>query len=258
MGNISKTSLTEMGASPVGSEATGTLTLERDQKPVADRASAQAPARDPVLGRIHETVISVRNQHRYGELYADFLKARKKVFIDLKAWALPQVDGMEFDQYDTPQSCAVVVHEYGRVLAGVRLLPTTARCGCYSYMLRDAQLGLLQDIPEYVLYDRAPVAPHIIEATRLFIAHDVSAERRLLVQLRLMDAMANAARSRGASFVIGIVPSVFQRWMTRLGYSAVPMGPKLDITGDKTQAAIMNCNKIGGSDTVEKLLGHSG
>lgn len=100
------------------------------------------PAVPAVSGRIEETVISVGNQHRYGQLFIDNLKARKTVFIDQKSWDLPHTEGMEFDQYDTPQSRSVVIHEYGRVLAGVRLLPTTARCGCYSYMLRDAQLGV--------------------------------------------------------------------------------------------------------------------
>ena len=176
--------------------------------------------------RIMATTLSVANQHRFGELYVDFLRARKRVFIDHKKWDLPNTDGMEFDQYDTPQSSAVVVHEFGRVLAGVRLLPTTAYCGCYTYMLKDAQRGLLQDIPETVLYQEAPVAPHVIEATRLFITPDVSAERRMLVQTKLMQAMASSA--------------IFQRWMTRLGFSAVPMGPKLNISGDNTQAAIMN------------------
>ena len=186
--------------------------------------------------RIMATTLSVANQHRFGELYVDFLRARKRVFIDHKKWDLPNTDGMEFDQYDTPQSSAVVVHEFGRVLAGVRLLPTTAYCGCYTYMLKDAQRGLLQDIPETVLYQEAPVAPHVIEATRLFITPDVSAERRMLVQTKLMQAMASSANAQGAKFVIGIVPAIFQRWMTRLGFSAVPMGPKLNISGDNTQA----------------------
>ncbi len=202
-------------------------------------------------GRITATTISVTNQHRFGELYVDFLRARKRVFIDHKHWDLPQTDGMEFDQYDTPQSSAVVVHEFGRVLAGVRLLPTTAYCGCYTYMLKDAQRGLLQDIPQSVLYEEAPVAPHVIEATRLFITPDVTAERRMIVQMQLMQAMASSANAQGAKFVIGIVPAIFQRWMTRLGFSAVPMGPKLNIDGDNTQAAIMNVSSAVAWDQIK-------
>lgn len=190
--------------------------------------------------RLSCTILSVSNAHRYGELYQDFLKARKTVFIDQKSWSLPHSDGMEFDQYDTPQSRGVVIHEFGRVLGGVRLLPTTAVCGCYSYMLRDAQRGLLDDIPPYVLYEQAPVAPHIWEATRLFIARDVPQERRLAIQTRLMLEMARASREEGATHVIGIVPAIFQRWLGRLGIGALPLGPKLSIGGDNTQAAVLH------------------
>jgi len=190
--------------------------------------------------RLSATVLSVQNQHRHGELFGDLLKARKKVFIDMKGWSLPHTDEMEFDQYDTPQSRSVVIHEFGQVLGGVRLLPTTARCGCYSYMIRDAQLGLIDDIPQHLLYERAPVAPHIWEATRLFVSQNIPTEQRLALQTRLMLEMANAARIEGASHVIGIVPTIFQRWLSRIGIGALPLGPKLDINGDKTQAAVMH------------------
>ena len=208
-----------------------------DTKRVGEQKAVQS--RPTFAARIEETVVCVENQHRYGQLYADLLRARKTVFIDQKAWDLPQADGMEFDQYDTPQSRSVVIHEYGRVLAGVRLLPTTAQCGCYSYMLRDAQRGLLPNIPEYILYEPAPVATHVWEATRLFVTKNEPAERRLVIQAKLIKAMANAATQQGATHVIGIVPAAFQRWMNRLGLSALPVGPKLNISGDHTQAAVM-------------------
>jgi len=204
--------------------------------------------------RMRTTVLSISTQHHYGELYTEFLKARKRVFIDDKHWDLPHVDGMEFDQYDTPQSRAVVVHEFGEVLAGIRLAPTTARCGCYSYMLRDAQRGLLEGIPPYILYEKAPVARHIWEATRLFVSPDVEAERRALVQTLLLTEMARAAVAEGATHVIGIVPAVFKRWMARLGMGALPLGPKMDIDGDKVQAAVMHVAAVAGQSRLRATV----
>ena len=192
-----------------------------------------------VAGRVQETVLCTANQHLFGPLYTDLLRARKSVFIDQKLWDLPNSGGMEFDQYDTPVSRSVVIHEYGRILGGVRLLPTTAQCGCYSYMLRDAQRELLPNIPEYVLYETAPVKVNVWEATRLFVSQNEPAERRAILQTKLITAMANAARDQGATHVIGIVPAVFRRWMNRLGLDAVPLGPKLHIDNDSTQAAVM-------------------
>lgn len=205
-------------------------------------------------GRLRATVLSAQNAHMHGELYGDFLKARKRVFIDEKSWDLPQTDGMEFDQYDTPQSRSIVLHEYGEVVAGIRILPTKARCGCYSYMLRDAQLGILDDIPQYILYEQAPVANHIWEATRLFISSDIPAKRRLMVQSRLITEMAIAAVNEGATHVIGIVPYVFKRWLERLGMSALPIGPKIDFDGDLSQAAIMHAAAIGSNEASNSMM----
>lgn len=232
----------------------GEAAVTHEKPKITFRKTAEPDGRH-VIGRqstLEATVLSVRNSHRHGELYVEFLKARKRTFIDLKGWSLPHVDGMEFDQYDTPQSHSIVIHEFGKVLGGVRLLPTTARCGCYSYMLRDAQLGLLKDIPDHLLYEKAPVSAHIWEATRLFITQEATTARRLAIQTKLMTEMANAARELGASHVIGIVPAVFQRWLGRLGIGALPLGPKQNITGDMTQAAVLHV--AAGVDSIDPAV----
>ena len=78
------------------------------------------------------TTLSFENMHNHGELFANMLRARHQTFIVQNRWDLPEANGMEFDQYDTPASRWVAVHEFGHVLAGVRLTPTTARCGIRS------------------------------------------------------------------------------------------------------------------------------
>jgi acyl homoserine lactone synthase len=201
-------------------------------------------------GRIRATVLCVANAHLYGELYGDFLRARKQVFIDTKSWDLPQVEGMEFDQYDTPQSKSIVLHEYGEILAGIRIMPTRARCGCYSYMLRDAQLGVIDTIPQHVLFEQAPVADYVWEATRLFISPNVPAKRRTLIQSRLMLEMAAATVKEGATHVVGIVPYVFVRWLERLGLGALPIGPKITYGADTSQAAMIHVAAVGATGYV--------
>lgn len=190
--------------------------------------------------RVRATALSFTNMHEYGDLLVNYLRARHAVFIDRLNWRLPQTEGMEFDQYDTPLCRWVVIHEYGEILGGVRLLPTTARIGMYSYMLRDAQNGLLDDIPSDVLFFKAPVEARVWEASRLFIAETVPAERRAAVQSVLMQQMSATGRTLGASHVIGIVPWVWSRWLRRLGLGAVPVGPRFDIDGTRSQAALFN------------------
>lgn len=209
-------------------------TLDKDAIPELDK-----------LGSIKITTMSFLNMTQYGDLFVEFMRARREVFIDRLHWTLPQTEGMEFDQYDTPQARWVAVHEYGQVLGGIRLMPTTARCAAYSYMLRDAQLDLLDSIPNDVLFFDAPVDPRIWEATRLFIAEGVDAKRRPVVQRLLLNAMQTTAAQHGATSVIGIVPAVFSRWLKRIGMNAAPVGPKFNIDGTWSQAALFGLkNKL--------------
>ena len=177
------------------------------------------------------TTLSFTNFHQHGVLFSNMLKARHRTFIDGMHWELPSADGMEFDQYDTAQSRWVCVHDGDRVLAGVRLTPTTARCGVYSYMVRDAQRGLLDSIPANLLDDPAPIADHIWDANRLFVADGVETEIRHQVQLSLMGHMVRSARELGASTLIGLLPIAIPRLGRRLGIDMEPAGPVMKIGG---------------------------
>ncbi|MBY6202039.1 hypothetical protein KUV65_11740 [Maritalea mobilis] len=175
--------------------------------------------------------ISFDNMHTHGPLFANMLKARHRTFIEEKNWDLPEEGGMEFDQYDTAQSRWVCVHENGRVMAGVRLTPTTAKCGIYTYMVRDAQRGLLDTIPGNLLWEPAPIAPHIWDANRLFVVNDVPTEIRRRVQMSLMGHMIRSARAQGATILIGLLPTLIPRLARRLGIDMAPAGPEMSFDG---------------------------
>jgi N-acyl-L-homoserine lactone synthetase len=159
------------------------------------------------------------------------LRARHETFIQQAKWDLPQADGMEYDQYDTPASRWIAVHEFGEVLAGIRLTPTTTRCGVYSYMIRDAQRGLLDTIPSDLLFDEAPVAEHIWESSRIFVSHRVPAKSRMRVQMNLINEMTLSARELGATAVIGLIPESGPRWGRRVGLDIDVIGRVMDIGG---------------------------
>ncbi|WP_170769308.1 acyl-homoserine-lactone synthase [Ruegeria lacuscaerulensis] len=201
------------------------------------------PSRQEKLGEIRATTMSFRNMHEYGTLLSKYLETRKSIFIDRLNWQIGQVDGMEFDQYDTPACRWVVLHEFGEVLGGVRLLPTTARCGIYSYMLRDAQQGNLPGMPTDVLFFEAPVAPNVWEASRFFITDSVPSSRRMAVQQELFYQMTVTAAEGGATRILGIVPSVWARWSRRLGVGAAPVGAKFSIEGTYSQSVLFNINR---------------
>ncbi|MFO7919767.1 MAG: acyl-homoserine-lactone synthase [Nioella sp.] len=180
------------------------------------------------------TTLSFENMHNHGELFANMLRARHQTFIVQNRWDLPQANGMEFDQYDTPASRWVTVHEDGQVLAGVRLTPTTHRCGIYTYMIRDAQRGLLDSIPSDLLDRKAPVAGHIWESSRVFVGRDLPAKLHFKVQLQLISEMVKSARDLGATEVIGIIPANSPRLARRVGLDCQPAGPILDFDGEQS------------------------
>lgn len=213
-------------------------------KLVKPAAGSKIGLLEPTKGQLRSTVLSFETMARHGDLLVNYLRARKVMFIDKLNWNLPQTDGMEFDQYDTPQCRWIVIHEYGEIMGGVRLLPTTASCGIYSYMLRDAQMGLIHSIPQDVLFLEAPVLPLVWEASRLFVTEAVPSHRRHDVQWLLMTTMSQVALDNGARYVIGIVPGVFSRWLRRLGMAALPVGPKYRMDGVLNQAALFNVERV--------------
>ncbi len=229
---------------------------QKTQRLAAQKTSAGTPAQ-PVVSRTERqrnnnfhfnqtgaqmltTTLSFENLHNHGELFVNLLKARKQSFIVENNWDLPEADGMEYDQYDTPASRWIAVHQFGEVLAGIRLTPTTARCGMYSYMIRDAQKGLLESIPQDLLYFEAPIAQHIWESSRVFVSRNVPAKMRVRVQASLMSEMISTARAVGATQILGLVPAVWSRWIARLDLKAEAAGPKMEIDGTMTQVALMH------------------
>ena len=90
------------------------------RKLLGPKAAEPDPYSPEALARanpyMRATTLSFLNMHQHGELFVNFLRARRRIFIDDKQWDLPQVDGMEFDQYDTPRARWIVLHEYGEVM----------------------------------------------------------------------------------------------------------------------------------------------
>lgn len=186
---------------------------------------------------MHGTTLSFANLHNHGELFANVLRARRESFIVRNQWNLPETMGMEYDQYDTPQSRWVAIHNPdGEVLAGVRLTPTTARCGIYSYMIRDAQNGLLESIPEDLLYDQAPVAEGVWEVTRGFVAAGIPANIRHKVRMRLVMQMLRTSREEGIRTMLALLPSNWDRWAARCQLDMVAAGRNMNMGGIDYQA----------------------
>lgn len=188
------------------------------------------------------TTLSFSNLHNHGELFANLFRARRQSFIIQKNWDLPQADGMEYDQYDTPASRWVAVHDGAdQVLGGFRLTPTTAQCGMYSYMIRDAQRGVLGGtIPQDLLYGEAPVDPQVWECTRVFVNHATPMAIRRKVHMAMAGAMTRTARELGATRLIALTGATWPRWYGRCGLDAEAIGRVMLIEGEENQCVSIN------------------
>jgi len=190
------------------------------------------------------TVLSFTNIHNYGELFTNLLRARYESFPFGRRESLPETEGMEFDQYDTPSTRWITIHEGGKVLGGFRLTPTTAECGMYSYLVKDAQAGLHDAIPDNLLYVEAPSAPHIFELSRFFIADGLAGHMRKTVQSQLLYALLETRETLGVENVLGLGAVSLGRWMKRSGLEIDPLGPVVDIDGKDHQTYIVNLPEV--------------
>ena len=168
------------------------------------------------------TTLSLDNIHANGALFANLLGARGAIQSNAAA---------QFDQYDTPASRWVTVHDGDRVMAAMRLTPTTHRCGVFSYRIRDAQRGLVDGIDSNPLFEDAPVADYVWECSRLFVAPDLTPAQTVRAWRHLATELMRAARAVGASTMIGMLTTDVVDRARRAGLDLAEAGPTVTVNG---------------------------
>ncbi len=182
------------------------------------------------------TTLSFSNIHHHGELFGKIMEARKPTHLP-QDWGKGTAAGHAFDQYDTPQSRWLAVQDDdGDVLASLRLTPTTAQSGIYSYMIRDAQNGLLDHVPSDLLRDQAPVAEDIWEMTRAQIRPGMYEVDRAVVRQRLVEQIIETAKTDGISKLVAMLPLTWREWAEQSGFSVKEAGRVWETGGRKLQA----------------------
>ncbi|MEJ6402335.1 acyl-homoserine-lactone synthase [Yoonia sp. 2307UL14-13] len=169
-------------------------------------------------------VFSLAQLHQYGAEFYDFLKLRKRFFVDQLGWEIPHDDDVEMDQYDNPTAYYSLIVSDGVVVAGTRVMPTTAQWGSHTYMLRDAVAGKLIGIPKNIL-PAAESTANVWEVTRTVIADDINTQEDRSVCLSMMlDGAVDVAKSRGATELLSLSPVAMSRTLRKLGYKAERIG----------------------------------
>lgn len=175
---------------------------------------------DSVSIKVIQLPDGIENWH----LVQRFLELRKRVFVDDLNWSLPVHNGIEYEQYDTLEATYVIAHQGNNVLGGARLIrsdfehPVDLGTVKYSYMIRDAYLGLLPGIPNQICFKEPPREKTCWELTRL-----VSFGNNRVGEDILRTVNTFLKRS-GAEHCLFLGPPAFLRMAKKLGFSPQPMG----------------------------------
>jgi len=185
---------------------------------------------------MQSTEITFDNLGETGTLFTALLRARYHHFIETLGWKLPNVRGLEFDQYDTPESIYCTIHKGMTVYGGLRVTPSTAHSISASYMLRDAQLGLLPDLPLSILDEPAPQDSGIWEVSRVFVADSLSSRDRMRVRNEIGLCLARLAQNWNIKAYLCLTSVTAGFLMRRTGLTISPAGPRFEVGGETCQA----------------------
>jgi acyl homoserine lactone synthase len=176
--------------------------------------------------------------HLHGAAFFDYLRLRKRHFVDELGWDIPHDDDLEMDQYDNPTAFYSLVLKNDRVVGGARTMPTKAQWGRHRYMLKDAHDGKLDDIPPSVAKDGI-VSERVWECTRLVMSNDLrSFERGLCLQM-IVDGLVRTANMHGAFEMLTLSRVPLVRALRQQGYNAYQIGEPYRNFGDGHTYAVL-------------------
>jgi len=161
-------------------------------------------------------VIQGKHRHRFRSELDAYHRLRKRVFHDRMGWEVPIINEWEVDGYDALDPVYLLsIDDKGRVVGGLRLLPTTG-----FNMLNDTFTQLL---PE----GKRVESPLIWESSRfavdLDINHTIGPKGISKVTAEIVLGMNELGRSIGLSHIVTVYDIVMRRLLLRAGCAGEPI-----------------------------------
>lgn len=102
-------------------------------------------------------VIDWQSRERFSDVVEQMHRLRKEVFIDFYKWGLSHRDGLEIDQFDTPEALYLLDCDpkTGTLASSLRLLPTTG-------------LHMMESLFPHLCANGYPRGDQVFEISRLF------------------------------------------------------------------------------------------
>lgn len=178
---------------------------------------------------------------KHAELLKQFHALRKDVFVDQLGWKLPVHNGYEWDQYDGPRSTYILTEVDGKCVGGCRLMRAdgthTVGDTEYSYMLRDAKLGLLPGMSRDMI-ENAPVTSDVWEMTRAISGRSPKQFKALM-----MASIRYMLMQNGKKCIFITRPAVYQLGLI-WGFDMEVAGPKTTIGNSEWMATCCNIDTM--------------
>ena len=160
-------------------------------------------------------------------LVNEYLKLRKEVFVDRLEWPLFHAEELEFEQYDSFDTVYVIATLNGVTVGGARLRRANQVSGKgqlqYSYMIRDACLGILPGLPDNLCYEVPSMDTSMWEITRMVVKGPRGISRMILAKVN------EFLSEEGAETVLFLGSPAFKRMANSLNWPVKQLGP---VTGN--------------------------
>lgn len=162
--------------------------------------------------------ITWENAHLYGDALVSQHRLRHYLFIEQQRYDVPNFNGLEYDQFDSPAAVYLVRRDpQGVVRASSRLLRTTNR-----YMLGELWPEMLP----------SPLcSPEFWESTRIGVDPRLEARRRDRYWAELLAGGLEFGLAMGIRYYIGIMPGpILRRGVIGAGMDVEFLGPETKIS----------------------------
>lgn len=177
-------------------------------------------------------VIRRDNRHLYSEILEDYFRLRHHIYVVERKWtALDRPDKREIDQFDTNETVYLLGLEGRSIIAGMRLVPTTAPTLLSELFPRLSLSGPIQ-------------RPDVYELSRIFV---VKTRRGEHAGPRAEAVIQAAAMEYGLSIGLSAFTIVLESWwLPRLldqGWVVRPLGLPIEIDSMSTVAVKVDVNE---------------
>jgi len=160
-------------------------------------------------------VINDANRHLYERELDEHHQIRHRIYIEELQWRglTPRADKREYDQFDMDETVYLLALDEGRVVGGLRLVPTTG-----PHLIADV-------FPHFASIQGVPRGPDIAEWTRIFVVPERREEHSSAkIRSTVVASMLDYALREGVSAISVLMNAFWLPKFQKCGWRARPLG----------------------------------